>query len=253
MGRGCVAGPIVCASFSLDLNTLFNIYEIAKHEYHNETKKRRKKALQRLARLTYYDVKNISNYKIQLTNYNENDTKKILSNITTENLDVLSLVFDSKKVTENNRKKVTEVLLKYGNWGIGVVSNTTIDTKGIQYSNKLAMLKSLNIHFFKYYLPNTKYYVLTDHLDPRGIDYKIKKDFELFTADKMDSKSFVTACASIIAKVYRDYLMGEYHNKFPQYGFNSNVGYGTSKHLQIIKEKGLTPIHRKSFLSNIIL
>ena len=251
VGRGCVAGPIVCASFTLDCKTLLNICRVAKEVYSKETKERRKKALERLAKLTYYDYKQVqnSNYKIQ--NEEIKTSSKIYENISS-NLDILSLVFDSKKVTEKNRKIATEFLLNFGNFGIGVVSNSIIDNRGIQFSNKLAMLKSLSPHFSIYYILNSKYYVLTDHLDPRGIDYNIEKNFDFFTSDKMDSKSFVTACASIIAKVYRDTLMEIYHNKFPHYGFINNVGYGTPLHIQKIKELGICPIHRKTFLNNYI-
>ena len=69
---------------------------------------------------------------------------------------------------------------------------------------------------------------------------------------KGDATSYAIACASIIAKVYRDRLMAEYAVKYPNYDFENNVGYGTKKHIEGIKENGITPIHRLSFLSKII-
>lgn len=69
---------------------------------------------------------------------------------------------------------------------------------------------------------------------------------------KGDTKSASIAAASIIAKVTRDRLMVEYDAKMPQYGFASNKGYGSQKHIQAIKEYGPCPIHRKTFIKNFI-
>lgn len=69
---------------------------------------------------------------------------------------------------------------------------------------------------------------------------------------KGDTKSASIAAASIIAKVTRDRLMVEYDAKMPQYGFASNKGYGSAKHIQAIKEYGPSPIHRKSFIKKFI-
>ena len=62
-----------------------------------------------------------------------------------------------------------------------------------------------------------------------------------------DAKSVTIAAASVIAKVTRDRLMREYHEKFPQYGFDRHKGYGTKFHLQALREHGMCPIHRRSF------
>ena len=64
---------------------------------------------------------------------------------------------------------------------------------------------------------------------------------------KGDLRSNSIAAASIIAKVTRDIIMQEYDKKFPGYGFSSNAGYGTKKHLEGLETYGATPIHRRSF------
>ena len=69
---------------------------------------------------------------------------------------------------------------------------------------------------------------------------------------KGDATSYAIACASIIAKVYRDRLMKEYAEKYPEYDLANNVGYGTKKHIEALKEYGITPIHRLSFIKNIM-
>jgi ribonuclease HII len=55
-----------------------------------------------------------------------------------------------------------------------------------------------------------------------------------------------------MAKVTRDRIMDEYEKEFPGYGFSQNKGYGTQQHIDAIREKGLTPIHRLSFVGNLI-
>ncbi len=67
-----------------------------------------------------------------------------------------------------------------------------------------------------------------------------------------DAQSVSIAAASIMAKVTRDRIMDEYDKQYPDYGFARNKGYGTEQHINAIREKGLTPIHRLSFVGNII-
>ena len=62
-----------------------------------------------------------------------------------------------------------------------------------------------------------------------------------------DAACYSIGAASIIAKVYRDKLMGEYAVQYPAYGFEKHKGYGTAAHIKAIKECGLCPIHRRSF------
>ena len=69
---------------------------------------------------------------------------------------------------------------------------------------------------------------------------------------KGDAKSITIGAASIIAKVTRDRLMAEYDKIFPEYDFAGNKGYGSSAHIQALKQYGPTPIHRKSFIKNFI-
>jgi ribonuclease HII len=71
------------------------------------------------------------------------------------------------------------------------------------------------------------------------------------TVVKGDATSASIAAASILAKVYRDDLMSQYAEKYPEYDFLKNKGYGTKKHVQAILEHGTTPIHRQSFLKKI--
>ena len=68
---------------------------------------------------------------------------------------------------------------------------------------------------------------------------------------KGDAKSYNIAAASIVAKVYRDRLMGKYALEYPGYGFERNKGYGSREHIEAIAKMGLTPIHRRSFVTRM--
>lgn len=93
---------------------------------------------------------------------------------------------------------------------------------------------------------------------------KVKPDCILIDAEKLinvpihqisivkgDSLSISIAAASIVAKVTRDRILGEYDKKYPQYGFGKHKGYGTKQHIESIRNFGLLPIHRRSFTKNI--
>ena len=69
---------------------------------------------------------------------------------------------------------------------------------------------------------------------------------------KGDAKCYSIASASIIAKVTRDRIMREWDKVFPQYGFATHKGYGTSAHIKAIKEYGPCPIHRETFIKHFV-
>ena len=70
---------------------------------------------------------------------------------------------------------------------------------------------------------------------------------------KGDLLSISISAASVIAKVERDHMLYEIDKLFPMYDLKNNKGYGTKKHIEAIKQHGVTPIHRLSFLSKIIV
>ena len=83
-----------------------------------------------------------------------------------------------------------------------------------------------------------------DKIETREIPY--------ISVIKGDAKIYSISAASIIAKVTRDRIMREYDEIYPEYGFSGHKGYGTAKHIQAIKEHGICPLHRKSFVKNFI-
>jgi len=155
--------------------------------------------------------------------------------------DLILRVNDSKKLAIACRKELSRIIKeKAVAYKIIAIDNKDIDEKGIAWCNNQVFLECLQGLTVK---PDL---VLSD-------GYKIKKYLGLNEfVIKGDTLSINIACASIIAKVYRDELMQKYHNDYPNYGFDRNVGYGTQEHVLAIKEHGMIPIHRRSFLKNIL-
>jgi ribonuclease HII len=155
---------------------------------------------------------------------------------------------DSKKLSSQKREAFVQILnncraLDMCTWVIQSSSSEMIDSRGLTYAINTALgacLKKLNIHASDADI----------YLD--GGLHAPKSYFRQHTVIHGDDLFPVISCASIIAKVYRDHLMDNYDLKYPQYGFITNKGYGTADHVKVIKKHGMTPIHRESFLSEII-
>lgn len=152
-----------------------------------------------------------------------------------ESFSLLGLT-DSKKLSAKQRAIFDQEIKKQAvAIGIGLVDSEDIDQINIYQASILAMERAIN-----------ELDVRPDHLLIDAVPLqKISCSSEVII--KGDQKSLSIAAASVVAKVYRDQVMAEYHQKYPYYQFDQNQGYGTAGHLQGIKEYGVTPIHRKTF------
>ena len=153
-------------------------------------------------------------------------------------------VIDSKKLTPKKRKLLLpKILLFSSDYGIGQSSAREIDKLGIRVATELSMIRALKK------LKEKPSKLMIDGpllLRPwNGIQRNIVSG---------DSKFTAIASASIVAKVSRDNLMERLENKYPGYLIFQNKGYGTKEHFSLIKEKGISNLHRKSFLqkSNLV-
>ncbi|MBS4539778.1 ribonuclease HII [Clostridium sp. D2Q-11] len=155
-------------------------------------------------------------------------------------------VKDSKKVSPKNREKLYDIIHEKAiAVGIGSVDNNTIDEINIRKSTHLAMKKAienLRTKEGKKIVPNMLL------IDAEKIDI----DIEQRSIIKGDAKCHGIAAASIIAKVYRDRTIVELSEVYSGYAFEKNKGYGTKEHREALKELGPTPIHRMTFLKNIL-
>lgn len=144
---------------------------------------------------------------------------------------------DSKKLSEKKReiayKEIIENALDYG---IGIVDAKRIDEINIYEATKEAMHIAISKLKISYDL------ILTDAMKLQN------EKVEVIPLIKGDAKCECIAAASIIAKVTRDHILEEYDEKYPQYGFKSNKGYGTKKHIEAIKQYGIIKdFHRESY------
>ena len=166
-----------------------------------------------------------------------------------DDFDVIG-VDDSKKLSEKRREELFEQILnKALATGVGIADNSLIDQINILQATKKAMQEALEnaSKMLEEKTGKKVGHVLFDAVEIQ--DVKTPQSAII----KGDAKSLSIAAASIIAKVTRDRMMMEYHEKYPYYGFDSNKGYGTKAHYAGIEEHGITPIHRKTFLKNLDL
>ncbi|WP_285766577.1 ribonuclease HII [Peribacillus sp. SI8-4] len=142
---------------------------------------------------------------------------------------------DSKKIPESKRELFYEMIYKEAlSIGVGVVHSEIIDEINIYQATKKAMIAAVN-----------DLSDLPDHLliDAMELDLPIPQ----LSLIKGDARSISISAASIIAKVTRDRMMKDYGERYPEYGFEKHMGYGTSQHLDALDKHGLTPWHRRSF------
>lgn len=163
--------------------------------------------------------------------------------LTDEITNALEILNDSKQLSEKQRVMLFDLIQKYA-----VFSITEISVEEIEKINILqASLKAMKIscaNVMKQLDENVEIFIDGNKKIP-NFDYKQK------TIVKGDGTSASIAAASILAKVHRDNLMHKYAEKYPEYDFSKNKGYGTKKHVQAILEHGTTPVHRQSFLKKI--
>ena len=168
-----------------------------------------------------------------------------------KNLSELDYFFrNQKKIAEKKRERIYEEIIKEAiAYGVGIINQEEIDRINILNATKKGLtiaIKELEEKLEKQNLKRPEV-ILVDALtgiDTLGIPYK--------SIIHGDAISYSIACASIIAKVTRDRIMKQMDEIYPQYGFAKHKGYGTAAHMQAIRENGLCPIHRRSFVKNII-
>ena len=148
---------------------------------------------------------------------------------------------DSKKLSAKKREELYDQIMETAvSYGIGVIPSERIDEINILQATFEAMQSALS------QLSPAAEFVLADAVTIP----KIKTPQRGIV--KGDAKSISIGAASIIAKVYRDRIMVDYDKLYPAYAFASNKGYGSKEHMDAIRENGLCPIHRRSFVKNIV-
>lgn len=154
--------------------------------------------------------------------------------------EVIPGVNDSKKLSEKKREFLyNEIKARALSVGVGVVDEKVIDEINILNATYLAMKMAVENLTIK---PD---FILLDAVSLSDLNIPQKPIV------KGDCLSLSIAAASIIAKVERDRMICEYDKVYPLYGFSKHKGYGTKYHMDAIRNMGILPVHRKSFLKNI--
>ena len=147
------------------------------------------------------------------------------------------LLNDSKKLTAKKRYALREEIERDAiAWAVGIITPEEIDKINILNASFLAMHRALD------QLKVRPEAVIVD-----GNRFKPYQNLPSTTIVKGDGKYLSIAAASILAKTYRDDYMLSLAEEYPQYDWQSNMGYPTKKHRQAIREHGITPYHRKSY------
>ena len=153
---------------------------------------------------------------------------------------MIEFVNDSKKVTEKRREKLYDIIKEEAiSYSIAIIDQDVIDDINILNATKKGVTEVVDGLDVK---PDLILVDALEHINTRGIPYE--------PLVKGDARCYNIAAASILAKVTRDRIMRQWDEIYPEYGFLSNKGYGTAKHITAIKEYGLCPIHRVTFTKN---
>lgn len=155
---------------------------------------------------------------------------------------------DSKKLSQKNRETIFEKLQPFKkNFSISSCSVSVINTRGIVHSVHASARKSVFNLIERY--SDKKHYILADNLCTLRSHFT---NIQHKSIVKGDDKHISIAAASIVAKVKRDNLMTQLHNDFPKYLWNKNKGYATLIHRSAVKKHGVTSLHRKEFVKNLV-
>ncbi len=156
-------------------------------------------------------------------------------------------VNDSKQLSKKQRENLFYKIISKNYYSIATISSQEIDRVNILNATKKGMLEAFNTLYRQ--IKTVDIALIDGNQKVTGIPIKQE------TIVKGDSKSYSIAAASIIAKVYRDSIMEELDEIYPQYNFKNNQGYGTKEHIEAIKKYGVISEHRLTFkpISEIVL
>lgn len=154
---------------------------------------------------------------------------------------IIDGVNDSKKLSEKKREQLFDIIKENSlAWSVAWASVEEIEEINILNATMLAMKRAVEGLSIK-----ADYAIIDGNKTP-------DLDIPCQSIVKGDAKSMSIACASILAKVSRDRLLKEMAVQYPQYQFEKHKGYGTKLHMELIRQYGPSPVHRRSFLKNIL-
>lgn len=162
---------------------------------------------------------------------------------TEEHREWLAMLNDSKQLTEKERSFLRPKIEQFAQaWAVVEVTAEEIDRINILNASIIGMQRALD------QLSITPQHIIVDGNKwkpyiPEGQVMEVPAR----TVVKGDGKYLSIAAASVLAKTYRDEYMLRLHELYPQYHWNTNMGYPTKAHYEAIRRYGITPYHRKTF------
>lgn len=158
---------------------------------------------------------------------------------------LMDFVRDSKTVSHKKREELFDFIHENFYIGVGMCDHKTIDEINILEASFLSMKKALSDlkTKFRHEMPNFDNNIILVDGNKKIPNLSLYQE-AVIGGDRI-SKSI--SAASIIAKVMRDRLMLEMHEKYPQYGFDKHKGYGTKLHMDALQQFGPCEIHRQTF------
>lgn len=144
---------------------------------------------------------------------------------------------DSKLLSTKKRHQLAKTILNNADVGYGWVDAATIDDIGLSESLKLASAKAI----LDLCIESNEKVIIDGNIN-------FLPDLDCLCIPKADNIYPEVSAASIVAKVCRDDYMENQATRYPNYGYEKHVGYGTKAHLQAINKHGISPIQRKSFI-----
>lgn len=159
------------------------------------------------------------------------------------------LLKDSKEMTEQEREKAAQWILKHCRYGYGIVHHRLIDKHNIWHATLIGMRRAL-INLLATY-PEKPDSIIVDAM-PLKLDNTAYADIPVYHFPFGEKKSSSIAAASILAKVKRDRMMLDMNRNFPHFGWATNKGYCTTEHTCAISVHSSVVVHRKTFLKNLM-
>ena len=154
---------------------------------------------------------------------------------------------DSKLVPERSRDSLAASVRQWVSLvAVGHAEPEEIDNNGIVPSLGVAALRAVS-EVVQRFAEGTKPIVLLDGSQD-WLSKLMPTPIPVVTKVKADRDCLSVAAASLVAKVERDTLMRGFATEYPAYGFDSHKGYGSAKHMAALREHGLSPLHRRSFV-----
>ena len=159
---------------------------------------------------------------------------------------------DSKTLSQKQRARARAIIETQADaWAVGTASPREIDQHNILGATMLAMHRAIDqVVSQEANSSSGRMVLLVDGDRFKPYISRVTKEFVQHTCiTEGDSKIIAIAAASILAKTHKDEFMQgeEAHQKYPQYGWDRNAGYGTAAHMQALREHGPCDMHRKSF------